>query len=170
MPSARSRSSSATSRATSSPSCAAPRRCWRGGRRSRAGARGSGRALSGVCTGALGVGSCYKCRRAGDGAGGGVVHAWCRRILVLTGGFALVLAMAAPAPAAEVRHDFDPATLAQYLSLRFSSAVPPTVIRHTLAAEGFSQRDLDLVAASPSTASGGSSAAAAAVSPAAPDA
>ena len=59
-------------------------------------------------------------------------------------------AMAAPAPAAQVQHDFDPATLAQYLSLRFSSAVPPIVIQHALAAEGFSQRDLDLVAASPS--------------------
>ena len=44
-------------------------------------------------------------------------------------------------------------------SLRFSSAVPPIVIQHALAAEGFSQRDLDLVAASPSG-SGGSSASA----------
>lgn len=80
----------------------------------------------------------------------------------------MAVALAAPAPAAEVRHDFDPATLASYLSLRFSSAVPPTVIQHVLAAEGFSQRDLDLVAASPST-SGGSPAAAAAASAAALD-
>src|SRR5437016_8836652 len=81
----------------------------------------------------------------GRGAGGGVVHGLSRRVLVSTGGLVLAVAMAAmaaPAPAAQVQHDFDPATLAQYLSLRFSSAVPPIVIQHALAAEGFSQRDL----------------------------
>jgi BNR repeat protein len=44
-------------------------------------------------------------------------------------------------------HDFAPGTLASYVSLRFSSAVPQSVIHRLLAAEGFSQRDLDLVAA-----------------------
>jgi hypothetical protein len=48
-------------------------------------------------------------------------------------------------------HDFDATTLASYVNLRFSSAVPPNVIRQVLAGEGFSQADLDLIAASPST-------------------
>jgi len=45
-------------------------------------------------------------------------------------------------------HDYDAATLASYVSLRFSSAVPPNVIRQVLAGEGFSQADLNLVTTS----------------------
>jgi len=71
-----------------------------------------------------------------------------RRIFALGGAAApaLVLSLvalasgSAPVPA----HDFDRQTLAAYLSLRFSSAVPPAVIQHVLATEGFAARDVAL--------------------------
>ena len=60
----------------------------------------------------------------------------------------VVAALASAQPArAEVLHDFDQATLASYVSLRFSDAVPPNVIRTVLAGEGFSQRDLHWITA-----------------------
>jgi hypothetical protein len=64
---------------------------------------------------------------------------------------AALAAQSAPAGAATL-HDFDQATLASYLSLRFSSAVPPNAMRVVLAREGFSQADLALVTASASAA------------------
>ena len=77
-----------------------------------------------------------------------------RRWAGLAGAIALacVLASAQPATPAVTLHDLDPTTLAAYVSLRFSSAVPPSVIRTVLAGEGFSQRDLDLVTADASPA------------------
>jgi hypothetical protein len=62
---------------------------------------------------------------------------------VLTVALSLVALAAGSAQAP--RHDFDRDTLASYLSLRFSSAVPPAVIERVLATEGFSQDDLALV-------------------------
>lgn len=59
----------------------------------------------------------------------------------------LVLFGQVPAVAAPPKHDFDANTLASYVSQRFSSAVPPTVIKAVLAREGFSKRDLDLITA-----------------------
>jgi BNR repeat-like domain len=74
-----------------------------------------------------------------------------RKLLTLMAICALTVALeAAPASAASV-HDFDPETLAAYVSLRFSSAVPPKVIRRVLAVEGFSRANRDLVAASGAT-------------------
>ena len=74
-----------------------------------------------------------------------------RRVVALGAAIAVAIAIAsAPAQAADV-HDFDAPTLAAYISLRFSSGVPPSVIRTVLAGEGFSQRNLDLITADGST-------------------
>ena len=85
-----------------------------------------------------------------------------RKFLAGIAGLALILSIHPSAIAATVPlRDFDPLTLAAYVDFRFSSAVPPSVIRAVLAGEGFSQRDLDLIMATgpplerPPTASGG---------------
>src|SRR5436853_835229 len=71
-----------------------------------------------------------------------------RSFFVLSLILAFVAALA-PAPVrASALHDFDATTLASYLALRFSSGVPASVMQKVLAGEGFSQTDLNLIAAS----------------------
>jgi BNR repeat protein len=71
-----------------------------------------------------------------------------RKLTALASAVALIAGFCTPGSAqARARHDFDQRTLAAYISLRFSSAVPTNVIRRVLAAEGFSRRDRRLIAA-----------------------
>src|SRR5207248_4294020 len=79
-----------------------------------------------------------------------------RKLAVMTSTIAVAVAAGSFEAQAATLHDFDQTTLASYLSLRFSSAVPPNVIRAVLAREGFSQTDLALVTSSPQTAPGSS--------------
>ena len=75
-----------------------------------------------------------------------------RRLLVFATTAALLLSIHPQELAgAGALHDFNAGTLASYVSLRFSSAVPPNVIRKVLEGEGFSQANLDLITASNSS-------------------
>src|SRR5690349_1563921 len=82
---------------------------------------------------------------------------WARRpfhkVLAAFASAALVLAVRPPQIVqAQTLHDFSAGTLASYLSLRFSSAVPPAVMERVLAGAGFSPTDLSLISTSNSAA------------------
>src|SRR5437764_309130 len=68
-----------------------------------------------------------------------------RKLAVMTSTVVVAVVAGSFEAQAATLHDFDQTTLASYISLRFSSAVPPAVIRAVLAREGFSQADLALV-------------------------